>query len=301
MSTEEKDKEIEHLLGKLKTNGLFGSFNEPVRASHLIQLMFYQALFNRCAEKWGMPFNVSQVDDKPMSVMQKVEEYNKTEDDEFKPFNPLLAEVKDGEKVIGGDTDSIIIADGDMHSGFLPPQEFRTIYKELVENMEKAILSDEDKNQRRIPAITIEYPWYCPPPICRNLGESREDFSARLKEEAENFNSMCWKCQRAGCPQDLKDKTKEADFCQGFNPYHKKEKEELNCVICDAELEDPDNFPRGFPDEWKACCYCVEAWCKLNGLKSTLEIYNLLSFNEVNTRIKTYGEKMKEVFKLCPN
>jgi len=108
----------------------------------------------------------------------------------------------------------------------------------------------------------------------------------------------CWDCTRGNCPPTVRNNAKEKKFCAGYFKEKPPIKVKVKCVICTDDLDAPENFPPNFPNIWKACCYCVETWCKINRIESILED-EILSDDEVDEIWSKYEKKFKEIFGLC--
>lgn len=110
---------------------------------------------------------------------------------------------------------------------------------------------------------------------------------------AHQRRSICWSCQRVGCSRTRCEKTTRDGECAGHlvKPPEKK----YFCVICESRLDSPEYFPDGFPDKWKACCYCIEVWNEMNGIPC-----NLIGMgaSEIRERWEDLKEKFEEVFTL---
>lgn len=113
---------------------------------------------------------------------------------------------------------------------------------------------------------------------------------------AHQRRSLCNSCERIGCSRERCEKTTQDGECAGFVGKDRYEKyPNIDCVICGSRLDSPEQFPKGFPDKWKACCLCVETWSISNGLKCNLVGY---STEEIEQRYEDYYGKFEEVFKL---
>jgi len=123
------------------------------------------------------------------------------------------------------------------------------------------------------------------------IGCAGRVFLAHQREE------MCESCSRT-CTSDVCKRVGRDGTCPAYIPKKLEVIEEELCAVCEMVLDEPENFPKGFPDEWKLCCYCSEVWARFNGFRGEEFIHAGFNWIELKEKWERFGKKFKEVFEL---
>ena len=247
--------------------------------------------------KWASPFAVMSISpvSSVKSVMDKVEEFNKAVDEE------------DWEKV---DEElhialNPIIDDGKEFTLEMLEKELEDEVKEGENSIEQVGDSPEEVGRQiheaceRLGINEREFPNRAPifRPLWRMRGCPGSVFLAHQNEP----RTICSNCVREVCSDDLRNTAKECNFCPGFVSYEEVDKIKCNCACCGRELDEPENFPPDFPDQWKICCWCHDIWLYANGILEEDDILTSWADDneELEIEYKKVKKKLEELFKLC--
>lgn len=328
MPTEEKEEEVKkitvdevnHLMEKFQRNSLLGS-------------VFDQTTIYKYMSEFAMKFGTPLASFCSSSIMDKIEKFNKAQDEKKEitlddlekeldewTEDKIVAEIKlplvdDGKEV----ELEIIHGIGDWHIG----RGVDSIWQsEMEQNPHQEQDDFESTSITRAGDDPVEVGRQMHEAIAEIHGISRredetdEEFRGRIAREgipptrirgtpnrwgrsvgsvflAHQRSGICWSCQRIGCSYERCTKTRMTGQCAGY--VEKPEEKKYNCVICEERLDSPEQFPEGFPDKWKACCYCVEVWNEINSIPCRLVG---MEAGEIRLRWEKLQKKFEEVFSL---
>lgn len=266
--------------------------------------------FNRCMDLKSEDYNEEDWKEENIVAQFKIDELHENKTIEI-TLEELEKELSDGKE---GDTDSIWYSEAMQNP--CPSQE----------EIEKAGDGPLEVGRQMNEAIgrTMN--------IFRRNGETDEEFRRRLLSSGsytrpsldyENQNGsrirgtpnrtrgcvgsvflahqreqQCMRCERVGCPNDRIEEANRGNYCEGFVNKKRLEIKEIKCTVCEMVLDEPENFPSGFPNKWKICCYCSEVWARFNGFRGEDDIHIGFNWAELKERWERFGKKFKEVFEL---